>query len=235
MNFLRFSFSLFLAAAPVLAADQLTGFPFQSETLRYNIQWPSGISMGEASIGAQRSGAAGWRFDMHFSAGVPGVLFADTYRSNVTAELCSADLERTMTHGSKKVTEKTTFDQTRNLAERQTLSPAGGGKSELHLPACARDALAFQFFARREMGQGRVPQASKVFFGSPYDVRMEYTGAMDIPFGGKNQVTDHVNVYVKGPASDSTVEIFYARDAARTPLLIKIPAPVGKISLELVR
>jgi hypothetical protein len=115
------------------------------------------------------------------------------------------------------------------------LNPEGGGKSELQLPACAKDALAYSFLTRQEMGQGRVPQAAQIFFGGPYDVRVDYTGAMDIPSGGKTVTTDHVNVYIKGPASNLTVEVFYARDAARTPLLYKVPVSVGTVSLELVR
>jgi len=66
-------------------------------------------------------------------------------------------------------------------------------------------------------------------------VKMDYTGAQDVPVKGKPVVTDHVNVSVKGPASDFSFEIFYARDAARTPLLIKIPVSIGTVSLELVR
>ena len=235
MNLYRFFFCILAAAAPVTAADPLTGFPFQNETLRYNIKFASGANLGEATVSAQKTEAAGWRFDMSFNAGLPGVPFADTYRSQATVELCSTELERAMTHGSKKVTEKTTFDQQHNTAERRTMNPAGGGTSQLTLPPCARDALAFQFFARREMGQGRVAQPSKVFFGGAYDVRMDYTGAMDVKVGAKTQVTDHVNITVKGPASDVTVEVYYARDPARTPVLITIPVSLGKISLELVR
>jgi hypothetical protein len=235
MKFSPFFLSLLFAAGPLCAADTLTGFPFQNETLRYNIKWPSGIPLGEATVSAQRTAGSSWQFDMSFSAGVPGFPFADTYRSNVTVDLCSVDLNRSITHGSKKVTEKTTFDQKRNIAERRTLNPEGGGKSELQLPPCARDALAFQFFTRREMGQGRVPPSTRVFFGGTYEVRMQYTGAMDITLANKKEITDHVNVTVKGPASDVTFEVFYARDAARTPLLITIPVSIGKISMELSR
>jgi hypothetical protein len=64
---------------------------------------------------------------------------------------------------------------------------------------------------------------------------MNYTGAQDVAVAGKPVVSDHLNVSVKGPASDFTFEIFYARDAARTPLLIKIPVSIGTVSLELVR
>jgi len=220
---------------PAFAGDQLTGFPFQNETLRYNIKLVAGATLGEATVSASKGEGATWQFEMSFNAGLPGVPFSDTYRSHSTLELCSNDLQRQMTHGPKKVTEKTTFDQKRNIANRETVSPAGGGKSELKLPTCARDALAYFFYARREMGQGRVPQAERIFFGSGYDVRVDYTGALNIPVNGKDQVTDHVNVYIKGPASDTTVEIFYARDAARTPLLIKVPVPIGKLSLELAK
>jgi hypothetical protein len=233
MNFSRFFFCILLAALPAAGTD-LTGFPFQNESLRYAIKWPSGVSMGEVTVGATKADG-GWRFDLNFNAGVPGFTFNDTYRSTADAQLCSSELERTMVHGTKKVTEKTTFDQKRNMAERRTINPDGGGRSELQLPNCAQDALAYQFLARREMGQGKIPPSGKVFFGNGYEVRTQYTGAMDIPINGKQVTTDHLNVSIKGPASDLTVEVFYARDAARTPLLIKIPVSIGKVSVELVR
>ncbi len=42
-------------------------------------------------------------------------------------------------------------------------------------------------------------------------------------------------VTVKGPKSDFNFEVFFARDAARTPLPVKVPLRVGTFSLELVR
>jgi hypothetical protein len=234
MNLSRFSLCIFLAASVASAAD-LTGFPFQNETLRYNIKVASGVSLGEATVSATKDENAGWRFDLNFTAGVPGFAFADTYRSHVDGKLCSSELERAIAHGPKKVTEKTTFDQSARTAERKTLNPAGGGTSTMDTPSCAQEALAYYFLARREMGQGRVPQASKIYFGGPYDVRLQYTGAMDVTVGEKTETTDHCNVFIKGPASDVTLEVFYARDAARTPVLFKIPVSIGKITAELVR
>ena len=236
MTSFRRIFLLALASAPLLlAADQLTGFPFQNETLHYRVNWPGGRSLGEVNLTAHKAGDGGWDFDMSTTVSIPVVPVSDTYRSTAGADLCSATLQREISHGSKKVTEKTEFDQKQNRALRQTLVPAGGGKTEFDIPTCGRDALTFQYFARREMGQGRVPPAGKVFFGSAYEVKMVYTGAQDIPVAGKPVVTDHLNVSVKGPASDFTFEIFYARDAARTPLLVKIPVSVGTVALELVR
>ena len=230
-------FLLALVCAPLLlAADQLTGFPFQNETLRYRVIWPGGGSLGEATLTAHKADDGGWDFDMSTSVGIPVVPISDSYKSTAGgADLCSFTLQREISHGARKVIEKTEFDQKKNRAQRRTLVPAGGGRSEFAIPTCGRDALTFQYLARREMGQGRVPPAGRVFFGSGYDVEMVYTGAQDVAVAGKPVVTDHLNVRVKGPASEFTLEIFYARDAARTPLLIKIPVSVGTVSLELVR
>jgi hypothetical protein len=236
MNLLRPFILISLAVAPLLpAADTLTGFPFQNETLRYNVNWPSGLSLGEATVTASKVDGA-WNFALTLSVGVPGLPIGDKYRSNATVtDLCSNELNREISHGNKKITEKTTFDQKAGTAQRQTLVPAGGGKSDLSFHGCGRDALAFWFFARRELGQGRVPPAETIFFGSAYTARLEYTGAQTIAVAEKQTVTDHLVAHVKGPASDFTFEIFYARDPARTPLLIKIPVTVGTISLELAR
>jgi hypothetical protein len=228
---------LAMACAPlVLAADKLTGFPFQNETLRYRVNVPGGSSVGEVTLTAHKAGDSGWDFDMTTTVGIPVVPISDTYKSSAAGvDLCSSTLRREISHGTKTVTEKTEFDQTANQAHRETLVPAGGGKSELSLPTCGRDALTFLYFARREMGQGRVAPAGTVFFGSGYEVKMVYTGAMDVPVAGKPVVTDHVNVSVKGPASDLTFEVFYARNAARTPLQVKIPVSAGTVTLDLVR
>ena len=228
---------LLMACAPlVLAADQLTGFPFQNETLHYRVKLPGGGNLGEVNLTAHKTGDSGWDFDLSATVGIPVLPISDTYKSSaVGGDLCSSTLRREISHGSKTVIEKTEFDQHTNQAQRQTVVPAGGGTSEFSIPTCGRDALTFLYFARREMGQGTVAPAGQVFFGSSYEVKMVYTGAMDVPVAGKPVVTDHLNVSVKGPASDFTFEIFYARDAARTPLLVKIPVSVGTVTLELVR
>jgi len=216
------------------AASAQTGFPFTSETLRYSINWPSGLSLGDATMTAARTEDR-WSFEVALDAGVPGFTIRDKYRSAVEGDLCSTQLEREISHGGKKVREKTTFDQKKGTARRATVLPENGGESSFDIPTCARDALAFVYFVRREMGQGRVAPAQKVFFGSAYSVRIEYTGAMNINAGDRQVVTDHVVVSCKGPKSDFSFEVFFARDAARTPLSIRIPVAVGTLSLELVR
>ena len=38
---------------------------------------------------------------------------------------------------------------------------------------------------------------------------------------------------IKGPASSYTVDIFFAKDAARTPVLTRIPLALGTFTVEL--
>jgi hypothetical protein len=231
--------SLFLlfAAFPLLAAgDQLAGFPFQNETLRYNVNWSSGLSLGEVVFTAAKAGDGGWKLDADVNVGVPGLPIADKYVSAMGSDYCSTELNRTLSRGAKKNTEKTTFDQKNGRGVRQTTLPLGGGKTEFDIPTCAKDALAALYYTRKELGQGRMPAPGKLYFGGAYSFRMEYTGAQNIPVGGKQTVTDHINVWINGPASKATFEIFFARDAARTPLLVKIPTVLNTtLSLELAR
>ena len=100
---------------------------------------------------------------------------------------------------------------------------------------CARDALAFLYYTRRELGQGRMPPPETVLFGAPYQVRLEYSGTQVILVNEKRMQADRVVVYVKGPASDASFEIFFARDAARSPLAIRVPFALGMFTMELVR
>ena len=234
------NFVLRLAAALVLfasAASAQTGFPWQSETLRYSINWQSGLSLGEAGLSAHKSDK-GWEFEATVNAGVPGFAINDQIHSRTGPSLCSEELQRDFSHGGKKTSEKTTFDQKAGSAERTTLVPDGGtkpGKSTFDIPSCARDALAFLYYSRLELGQGRVTPPQKVWLGSEYSVKTDYTGPQNIMVNKKSTVTDHIVVAVRGPKSDFTFEVFFARDAARTPLQIKIPLAVGAFTLELVR
>ena len=225
------SLILISVCASGLAAGAPTGYPFQDETLHYSVNWPSGLSLGDVALTAHRSGS-GWDLQMSLNAGVPGFPVADRFHSVTNADGCSLEFDRDISHGSKKTHEKTTFDYAKKVAHRVT---NGGGQSDLSISQCARDALALVYFARRELGQGRVPPQQDAFFGAPHSVRMEYTGAQSIPVGDKPETADRVVIYLKGPATDTHFEIFFARDPARTPLSVRVPFSVGTLSMDLVR
>jgi hypothetical protein len=135
-------------------------------------------------------------------------------------------------HGSRATNENETVDPARAVAKRNA---AQGGASDVPVPACVKDALTFLFYSRRELGQGRIPPAQQILFGGTYQIRLDYAGAQTIPVNGVQTLSDEVTCSVKGPASSTTFQIYFARDAARTPLLFKVPLAMGTFSLELVR
>ncbi len=215
-----------LAAAPVLA--QSAG----DETLSYSVNWPSGLSLGEARLQSKR--AAGRRqYEFTLEAALPGFAVRDRYQSIAGEGGCSLELEKQFAHGQRKGHERTAFDAERGVATRETLE--GGGKSEVNTPACPKDALTFLYHLRRELAQGRLPPAQTVYFGAAYQVRVEYGGAQRVRVGDEAVEADRLAVSVKGPASEIRFEAFFARDAARTLLVARVPFPMGVFSMELVR
>ena len=121
----------------------------------------------------------------------------------------------------------------RSTWTRTTLK--GGGKTEVSVNQCAKDALTYFFFLRRELAQGRLVPRQKVYYGAGYDVRTEFMGTQTIRIADGAVQADRIVGTIKGPAAEFTVEMFFARDAARTPLLISVPLTLGKFSMEIVR
>lgn len=210
----------------------LISITLSAESLRYSINWASGLSLGEATLRSDK-GKEGWDFGVTMDASIPGFALRDDYHAGATLDFCSVELDKTFTHGSKKADEKITFDQQNHTATRQTQN--GGGKTDLSISSCAKDALTFMQFARNELAQGRLVPQQPVDFGSLYNVRVEFTGTQRIKVGDKAVDADRILATVKGPTTDVTVEIFFARDAARTPLLARIPLALGAFTVELIR
>jgi hypothetical protein len=199
-----------------------------AESLHYTINWPSGLSLGEATLDTSHAQGGGWDFTLDIDASIPGFAVRDHYHAQANADLCSTLLEKKFVHGSHKNEEHTAFDQSNHSATRQT---TGGGKSDIAIADCGRDALTFIQFARNELAAGRVGAQQPVLFGAAYNVRLEFTGTQTI----QKIQADRIVATIKGPSSDITVEVFFSRDAARVPVLAKIPFPLGTFSVELVR
>lgn len=201
------------------------------ESLRYNINWPSGLTLGEGLLTSSKLSTGGW--DVHFQvdASLPGFTVSEQVRSAMSADFCSVELQKKAQRGQRKADETTTFDN--GTATRKTAN--GGGKSEISVPACGRDVLSYLQFARKELAQGRVPAPSTVMYGAPYRIRMDFVGTQTVQVSEKPVTADKLNVTVKGPEANVTFEAFFARDAVRTPVLIRVPFALGTFALELVK
>ncbi len=210
----------------------LTGFPFTDEDLNYSVNWPSGINLGEAHLHAKRAGS-NWNYSFTLNAGIPGFQVQDIYHGDSTADFCSSSFDRETTHGSRKVDEKETVDRARGVVTRAT--SGGGGQSDIPVSGCVKDALTYLFYTREELGQGRVPAAEQILFGGLHRMSLAYAGAPMISVGGRQVQSDEVTCTVSGPSSSYTFDMYFARDPARTPLLVKAPFAMGTFSMELIR
>jgi len=202
------------------------------EELRYEITWPSGLSLGEASFHA-RATQSGWAFESNITASLPTMEIRDEYRSNADPQLCSFEFEKNIVHGATKTVESIDYDQAAHIAIRNTLR--GGGESEFTIPPCTRDGLTYLYFLRRELGYGSVPPPDDINFGSQYEVVVSYAQSLEIEIGGETVRADRILVDLTGPASQRSIEMFVAQDAARTPLLIRTTFELGTFSLKLMR
>jgi hypothetical protein len=204
----------------------------QEEVLSYSINWPSGLSLGEALISSKPSGD-GYEYQMTLQAAIPNIPVRDDYRSLVNAAGCSLEFQKDSLHAVRKASEKSTFDPEKGTIDRET--SGGGGKSRIQAEPCARDALAFLFFLRKELAQGRLPGAQNVYFGSPYQIKLQYAGFQPILTGDTRVEADKLTAMVKGPASEVAFEMYFARDKTRTPIMVKLPLSMGTFSMELLR
>jgi len=225
----------FLFPALVLFAAPVAESTLPNETLHYSVNWPSGLSLGEATLSASSSQEANGPERMHFQfdldAGVPGFAVSDRFRSAASGSFCSAEFQKTTAHGSKRVSDKETFDPGSGTVTRGS----GAGQSEMSANSCGKDALAFLYFVRQELSQGRLPPRQTVFFGAPYEIRLESAGTESVKIGTKPVDTDHVKASVDGPSSTIKFDLFFLQDKARTLALVRVPLSLGTFSMELAK
>lgn len=209
---------------------------FPNETLDYSINWPSSLSLGEAHWKAHNAGNSAlprWEFDLSAEAHVPGYGLLDQYHGRSSGpNFCTEEFGRQLQHGSRTSSETVTVDSKDRTATRKTTN---GGESHIKIPECVHDALAFLFYARQELVNGRIPPQEVVLLGSAYQVRLKFLGIQPVKIGDRTVDADRVSCDIKGPVASLTGEIFFAHDAVRTPVLIKIPLAMGTFSLELQR
>jgi len=229
--------------APVYGAESAAA-P-SSEQFHYSVNWPSGLSLGEATLSFSKTAAAAGqpgtiKSEFTVDAAIPGFAVADKYSSRAATDYCSVRFDKKLRHGSRQADEVLNFDQQHMTVSRETLTASHDpgenlGSSDVSAPACAKDALAFLAFLRNELAGGRLPQQQSVFFGAAYDVKVDFRGAETVKVGEASMQADRVNVSVHGPASDVSFIAFFAHDAGRTPLVIRVPLALGTFSMELMK
>lgn len=205
--------------SPLLA--QQAGLPIpEDEQLTYSIAWPSGLPIGRADFKA-RYVDPGWRFEMSLTASLPEIDIDDAYVSRTDAAACSLEFEKHARHGSKRIHEFLRFGTT--AVERFNLETAGQESPGIvPVSGCTRDALAYLYYLRKDLGAGRIPPPADIFFGAGYRLRLEHSQTRRLVWEGKRRLVDEIRAVVRGPASEHAFSVYFGRDEARTPLLFRV-------------
>ncbi len=224
--------ALLLAAAlaHVVSQGSAAAVP-DDERLAYSVAWSSGLPVGSAELNA-RNVDPGWRFEMTLRANLPNFEVEDAFLSTADAGMCSEQFQKHVRHGRKRTHEALRFGpetvERRNL-EADRGEPPGVSRSG----PCERDALAFLYFLREELAAGRIPPPAQVHFGAGYRIELGFVRARWLRLGGDSRLTDEIRARVRGPASDHSFSVFFARDEARTPLLFQVEFEEGVFLMQL--
>nr|AUN37698.1 hypothetical protein [uncultured bacterium] len=166
---------------------------------------------------------------------MPGFAIRDQYHSTANLDFCSLQLDKKTSRGSRKHEERVSFDPGNNVARREVVrGERTGGRSDLSVSTCARDAMTLLQFVRKELAQGRQPPQQPAILGAAYQVRLEYLGSAPVHLGSQQIESDRFRTSIKGPASDFSVELYFAHDAVRTPVMMKIPLSLATFTVELI-
>jgi hypothetical protein len=213
---------------PVLAILALiTPLSLNAESLRYNIKWPSGLTLGEANLSTELT-TRGTVTTLDLDASLPGFTVRDHYTSSTTAKLCTIQFERETQHGPKRANERIIVNAEGKIT-RETLN---GGTTDLPTTACPHDALSLLAALRRDPNQ----LSQTVLFASGYPVRFEKSGPQTITLNDKPTPTDKFICILTLPKTgDYRLELFFLKDAAHTPALIRAPFVLGTFTMELIR
>lgn len=205
-----------------------------TETLRYNVNWPSGLSLGEATLSTDNfdGSASSRKFQLNLDASIPGFAVADEIISLTKPDYCVIQLDTKLKHGAKVRQEQTLFKPEEGIAERKTVK---GGTTKIPMNGCGRDALGFIYYLRNELKQGRIPGSQTVYFGAAYQISFKYGGVSNVQLASGAEPADKLEVTIQGPASKHSIEVFVGRDALRTPLIFRVPLPLGAFTMELQR
>ena len=216
---------LLLALCAVAAESTLP-----NESLRYSVNWPTGVSLGEAQLTASSS-PEHMHFQFNLDAGAPAFTVSDRFNSDASGSFCSSQFDKSISQGWKKFNDKEIFNSRTGAVTRGS----GASQAELDGSPCSKDALTFLYFVRQELSQGRLPPQETVYFGAPYEVRLSSAGTENIKIGAASVDADRITAAISGPSSSLSVELLFLKDRSRTLALVRVPLALGTFSMELVK
>jgi hypothetical protein len=200
----------------------------EGEKLVFEIFWPSGVSMGEATLEAKSI-----KDNLYFSAvaevGLPQGRILYKYSSIASPDLCSREFRQSVERPGKFWEEITKFDADTGKA---TISRDGRSR-EVSAAKCSRDPLALLYYYRAQAAAGKKASSETLFLGAPLSLRIEAKGKEQIKIKQTERRGEHYKVAYPSAAGERSLELWLSDSPAQTPIAVRLPLPLATFSAEL--
>jgi hypothetical protein len=200
----------------------------EGEKLVFEIFWPSGVSMGEATLEAKSI-----KDNLYFWAvaevGLPQGRILYKYSSIASSDLCSREYRQSVERPGKFWEEITKFDAD---AGKATVSRDGRSR-EVTAAKCSRDPLALLYYYRAQAGVGKSASSETLFLGAPLSLKIEAKGKEQIKIKQTQRRGDHYIIMYPSASGDRSLELWLSDSPAQTPIAVRLPLPLATFSAEL--
>ena len=206
---------------PVLAAG---------EKLEYNLRWPSGITLGEATLKATHTGNQMF-LEATVDADIPQYHALYTFSSVTDEQFCSQQFRMVLHEGKRIVNDTFEFDQNNHQVHR--VRNGRSTTASLSDTDCARDPLALIYYFRQQLALGKLPPGASgvLYLGEAYTVH--YDAAAPGPASGSKAPQGELfNIRVDAPNAPN-LEVSIRNDPQRVPISLRIAFSLGTLSADL--
>lgn len=214
-----------LLPAPLRA--QIFPWP-DGEKLLAEILWPSGVSMGEATLEA-RSLQDRIHLTAHVEVALPQGRLLYRYSSTATAGLCSLEFRRSSQRSGKFWEEITRFDPETGMAS----VTRDGHTREAASGKCPRDPLTYLYYYRAQAAAGKRPTTETLFLNGALPLRIESNRRESVKVNRIERQGERYRITFPSAAGEGNVEIWLDGATRQTPIAVRLPLPLATFSAEL--
>ena len=200
----------------------------EGEKLTLEIFWPSGVTLGEATLDARSIK------DIHyFSASVEVVLpqghIIYKLYSTATAELCSREFRQSVQRSGKVWEETTSFDAESGKA----MVTRDARSREYPAAKCLRDPLTYLYFFRSQAAAGKRATAESLFLNGLLSLRIDALASEMVKIKRSERRGERYQIRFPGSAGEGRAELWLDGASAQTPIAVRLPLPFSTFSAEL--
>ena len=215
------------------AASEAQKYPWpEGELLTFDIYWPSGVALGEATLTA-KSVKDVLFFAASVEVALPQGRILYKFSSSADAALCSREFRQSVQRSGKFWEEISKFDA---LSSKVQVSRDGHTR-EFSAGKCERDPLTYLYYLRTRAVAGPRPASDTLLLTGPLKLQLSAHTGENVKI---NRTERHGDRYVihyppsaRSGVSAGPFELWLDGTIKQTPIAVRLPLPLATFSAEL--